>query len=100
MGEIMKEFMKESISVTRGLVKLKILTKRIAEKTHQLKIITYAVGEKLPIGIVSKEAFKKSAQADFTSLSCLIALRARIKSAIVQINAITVVLAVGAILHY
>jgi len=59
MGEIMKEFMKESISVTRGLVKLKILTKQIEEKTHQLKIITYAVGEKLPIGIVSKEAFKK-----------------------------------------
>jgi len=82
--------MGEKISVTRGLVKLKILSKQIEEKTNRLKIITYSVGGKLS-EIISKEGFKKSAQADFDSLIDLIKLRTRIKSAIVTSNSVTIV---------
>jgi len=82
--------MGEKISVTRGLVKLKILSKQIEDKTHRLKIVTYSVGGKLS-EIISKEGFKKSAQADFDSLIDLIKLRTRIKSAIVTSNSVTIV---------
>jgi hypothetical protein len=84
--------MTERISITRGLVKLKILTKQIEEKINKLTIVGISVGDKAPLGYITKGDFKKMAESNYNSLTDLIKLRSNIKSAIVKSNAETTVL--------
>ena len=84
--------MGESISITRGLVKLKILTKQIEEKIKKFTVVGISIGDKAPLGFVTKGEFKKMAETNYKSLTDLIKLRSDIKSAIVKSNAHTTVL--------
>ena len=90
--------MKETLSITKALVELKTLNKRIDKKIAQLDPIAVSTGDKLPERIKSHEDFIDKAKADFQSIQDLIARRAKIKSAVVQSNALTKVTIAGATL--
>ena len=81
--------MNETFSITRALVELKTLTKRIEKKTLELDPVVALTGDKLPERIKSRKDFEEKAKADFQSISDLISRRALIKSAVVQSNALT-----------
>ena len=81
--------MQETLSITRALVELKTLKNRVAKKTTDLRPLAILVGDKLPKDLKSKEDFIKSAKADYQSIRDLTTRRAKIKSAIVQSNAVT-----------
>ena len=83
--------MSESISITRGLVKLTTLGKKILSKQNRLIINDVSVGEKPPTDFTSFEEFKKQASSSLESIQELINFRANLKSAIVRSNAMTTV---------
>lgn len=87
--------MNETLSITKALVELKTLNKRIEKKTLQLDPIAVSTGDKLPERIKSRKDFEEKAKADFQSIRDLIARRAQIKSAVVQSNALTKVTIAG-----
>lgn len=87
--------MKETLSITKALVELKTLNKRIEKKTLQLDPIAVSTGDKLPERIKSRQDFVDKAKADFQSIRDLISRRAQIKSAVVQSNALTKVTIAG-----
>lgn len=78
------------MSINRALAELKLLDKRITEKTRS-KFINFYVGKKPPIGYKSNEEFIEEAKSNFQSVKDLISRRNKIKKAIVASNAITVV---------
>jgi len=81
----------EKISLTRALVELKMLDKRIYSKSSSFEPVTTSCGGTLPKGIKSEVEFKKSVKAQFQSLKDLMARRSRIKSALVKANASTTI---------
>ncbi len=81
--------MTETLSITKALVELKTLAKRIEKKTLELDPVAVLKGEKLPERIKSRRDFEEKARADYQSILDLNTRRARIKSAIAQANALT-----------
>jgi hypothetical protein len=80
------------ISVTRGLVKLKTLSRQIERMFGDgSPIVGVIVGEKPPTNFNSAEDFKVKAKSAFDSLTDLIKFRSDLKSAIVKSNAYTTV---------
>ena len=80
------------ISVTRGLVKLKTLSRQIERAFHEgSPTVGVSVGGKPPINFHSAEDFKTKAKSSFDSLTDLIKFRSNLKSAIVKSNADTTV---------
>lgn len=86
----------KKITITRGLKELKTLGDRIDKMTSEA--IFCVLLEKpghLPVGFSSTEEVEKSLKANYQSLVDLIAYREKIKQAIVNSNAITMVTIAG-----
>ena len=86
--------MEQTITVTEGLVKLKLLDKRIEKATEDMSLVTMTQGNQDKIDATGKDLkdFRKNAKAKLQSVSDLISQRNTIKSAIVLSNATTTVL--------
>lgn len=88
----------EKISVTRGLVQLKRLDKRIYDKMSDMSdfvTVNKVNSKKVLNGTYTKEDYVKKVKAQWQSIQDLINLRNEIKSAIVISNANTKVTIVG-----
>lgn len=83
--------MAEKMSVTRALVELKTLDKRILKAVQELRCSVPRVGKNLPTGFPTEEDFVKSAKAGLQQVQDLIARRRAIRSALVRTNATTTV---------
>jgi hypothetical protein len=83
------------ISVSRALVELKTLEKRIQKSIENLEPIGLMLGQKPEATIQNRQDFEKSAQAGYQQIQSLIRRRRQIKNAIVQSNALTQVQIVG-----
>lgn len=80
----------DKISVTRALVELKLLDKRIKSKLSEAHFIGMVQGKKdLTTNLIKIDDFKQSAKSDFQSIQALIERRNKIKAAIVLSNATT-----------
>jgi hypothetical protein len=77
------------ISITRALVELKTLDKRIQKTLDNLEPVTTLIGNKLEVGIKNKEEFENNTKASYQSLTALVERKRKIKSAVVRSNAIT-----------
>jgi hypothetical protein len=75
------------MSVSRALVELKTLEKRINKTIENLNPIGLMLGQSPESGIQSKQEFEKSARAGYQQVNDLIKRRRQIKNAIVQSNA-------------
>lgn len=83
------------MSVSRALVELKTLEKRIQKSLDHLNPVGLMLGQKPESAIQNRQEFEKSAQAGFQQVKDLIQRRRQIKNAIVQSNAITQVQIAG-----
>lgn len=80
----------DKISVTRALVELKLLDKRINSKLTEASFLGVVQGKKdITTTLVKIDDFKQSAKSDFQSIKALIERRNKIKAAIVLSNATT-----------
>ena len=75
------------MSINRALSELKLITKKINDKTARLEVC--AASKTQGLEEVAKKAFVEKAKGDVQSLKDLIAQRNKIKSAIVLSNAMT-----------
>jgi len=90
MSEEIKEVPKQSLTVQRALVELKLLDDRINKKIGTTKFVGSAVGDKLTlITGETKDSFEKDVKANTDSIFGLINRRAILKSAITVSNATT-----------
>jgi len=80
---------KETLTLTRALVELKMLGKRISANVEKFDPVVIQRGGKLPEGVKSTDEFAKSAKANFQSVQDLMVRRGKIKSALVNANAVT-----------
>lgn len=78
------------LTVTEGLVKLKLYEKRITDAVARLKVIEVLEPNKNPTGFKTDEEFKRQSESQFQQVERLIANRDNLKSAIVKSNAETV----------
>ncbi len=85
----------EKISITRALVELKTLEKRIFKTLRNLQPVTVLTGNKPEAGITGKEDFEKTVKASYQSLTALIERKRKIKSAVVRSNAVTEISVAG-----
>lgn len=85
----------ETISVSRALVELKTLEKRIEKTLHNLQPVTVMTGTRFEAGISGREDFEKSVASSYQSLMALVERKRRIKSAVVKSNATTTVTVAG-----
>ena len=85
---------KNKISVQRGLAMLKRLDEKI-ESFELLRLTTYLRSGRMERGHRDKERFSREAQSNLDTLKSLIEQRTRIKSAIVQSNAVTQIKVAG-----
>ncbi len=84
------------MTVTRALAELKLLDKRISDKTDdRVRFVALARGQEAVPGFESRDAFQRQAAAAIQSTQDLIKRRAAIKSAIVLSNATTQVTIAG-----
>lgn len=83
--------MTEKISITRALVMLKTLDKRIQKYTSELKPLDVQVDKKLQASKQTLDDFTKTTKSEFQQVVDLIAQRDRIKSGVVKSNALTTV---------
>ncbi|OQX21723.1 MAG: hypothetical protein BWK80_32505 [Desulfobacteraceae bacterium IS3] len=88
----------ENISVSRALVELKTLEKRIEKTLNDLQPVTVMIGTRLEAGISDREEFEKSVTSSYQSLMALVARKRKIKSAVVKSNAMTTVNVSGEIM--
>jgi len=80
----------KSMSVSRALVELKTLDKRIQKLINEFKPNDIIVNGKLRVNMtMSKDEFAKSVTSDYQQLKDLLSYRNAIKSAIVFSNAVT-----------
>ncbi|MFN8674299.1 MAG: hypothetical protein U0457_19725 [Candidatus Sericytochromatia bacterium] len=80
----------EKMTITRGLVELKLLKKKIDNKTNSCNFVGVIQGKKdITINLVNIEEFKNNAKAELQSIKTLIERRKKIKSLIVESNAKT-----------
>jgi len=79
-----------TMSISRGLIELKNLEKRIAKKIAFFQPVTIETGGRFPIQVAKTKAeFIEKVKADYQSIVDLIDYRRKIKSAIVNSNAVT-----------
>ena len=82
----------EKMLVTKGLNELKLLNDRITRKINGAEFVGAAKLSATHVnGKNTKEEFKKNAKAEYMAITDLIKRRNKIKSAIIQSNAITMV---------
>lgn len=79
----------ETISLTRALVELKMIDKKLQAKTLKLLPVAIMKGGRLPEEIKSKAEFDNKVKADYQSIRDLTKRRRNIKSALVNANATT-----------
>lgn len=78
------------ISITRGLVQLTLLDKRINKKIHEIEFVAAVKNNSTQVlQKYTREEFANNQKAEYQSLKDLMALRAEIKSKIVLSNAST-----------
>lgn len=77
------------MSITRGLVELKLLDKRIGKSINDATFCSYQVGSNGVKGYKSVEEFNEDAKKKHQSVTALIKRREVIKSSIVESNAKT-----------
>lgn len=87
--------MAEKITVTRALVKLKILDKRINELIMDFRPLDIVIDKKLNISKKTSEEFSKDVKDDYQQINDLISERNKIKSNLVKSNALTMVTIAG-----
>ncbi len=89
----------ETLSITRALVEIKTLDKRITKTAENLQPVAVCIGGGESVtavtGSESKEEFAKGVLASYQSLTALIDRRRKIKSAVVQSNAVTTISVAG-----
>lgn len=88
----------ENISVSRALVELKTLEKRIEKTLNDLQPVTVMIGTRFEAGISGREEFEKNVTSSYQSLMALVARKRKIKSAVVKSNATTTVNVSGEIM--
>lgn len=81
----------ETMTLTKALVELKLLKKRINNKVQQLQVVVVKRGGVLPAAINSEADFVRSTKAQWQSLNDLMSRRRKIKTALVVANAVTTV---------
>lgn len=79
------------MTITRALVELKTLNKRITSAIDVLNPVTVVTGKNSPRGFETRDNFEKEVKSKFESVNALIARRKQIKSGIVTANAATYV---------
>lgn len=79
------------MTITRALVELKTLNKRITSAIDVLNPVTVVTGKNIPRGFETRNDFEKEVNSKFESVNTLIARRKQIKSGIVTANAATYV---------
>lgn len=79
------------MTITRALVELKTLNKRITSAIDVLNPVTVVTGKNIPRGFETRDNFEKEVKSKFESVNALIARRKQIKSGIVTANAATYV---------
>lgn len=79
------------MSIARALIELKTLEKRIQKTLDNLEPVTIMIGNKLEAKISSREDFEKNVKSSYQSLIDLVGRKRKIKSAVVQSNAVTVI---------
>ncbi len=84
------------MTITRALVELKTLNKRIMNAIDNLIPVTIVTGKNVPRGFTTREDFEKDVKAKYESVNALIDRRKQIKSKIVTANAVTEVEIAGA----
>lgn len=78
------------LTITRGLVELKLLDKRINDRIHSINFVGVVQGKKdITTKLLKKEELEKEAQSGLQSIKDLIERRKKIKSLIVASNAET-----------
>ena len=77
----------ETMTLTKALVELKLLTKRIDKKVDQLKPLAMKKGQSFESSIKSQQEFEKDTKAEWQSIHDLITRRRKIKTAVVSANA-------------
>jgi len=87
--------MAEKISITRALVMLKTLDKRINQQSKELNPLDVEVDKKLTFSKQPKNDFVQDIKASYQKLTDLIKQRNTIKSNIVKSNALTTVRVAG-----
>lgn len=85
----------ETLTLTKALVELKLLTKRIDKKIATIDPVAVKRGDRFEAAIKSREEFEAKVKADWQSLRDLQARRRKIKSAVVLANARTEVTIIG-----
>lgn len=85
----------EKISITRALVMLKTLDKRIQKLTKELHPLDIVIDKKLQICKQTKEEFDQRIKSEYQKLIDLILQRNTVKSGVVTSNAITKVKIAG-----
>ena len=85
----------ETISVTKALVELKTLEKRITKQLEHLQPVAIMTGTRLETGIPDEKTYEKRVKAAYQSLTALVERKRRIKAAVVKSNAETEVLIAG-----
>ena len=84
------------MTITRALVELKTLNKRIMNAIDNLIPVTIVTGKNVPRGFTTRDDFEKDVKAKYESVNALIDRRKQIKSKIVTANAVTEVEIAGA----
>lgn len=79
------------MTIHRGLAELKLIDSKIAKKMENLRVLTLQQGEKPIEGRYSLEQWKDVVQGAFDSVNDLIIRKDKIKSAIVRVNAVTMI---------
>ena len=87
--------MTEKISITRALVMLKTLDKRISQQSKEINLLDVEVDKKLTMSKQPKNDFIQDVKASYQKLTDLIRQRNTIKSNIVKSNALTTVRVAG-----
>lgn len=85
----------ETLTLTKALVELKLLTKRIEKKVQALDPVAVKKGFKFEASVKSQNDFERNAKADWQSINDLIARRRKIKTALVMANSATEVEVAG-----
>lgn len=78
----------DTLSISRALIELKTLEKRIDKGVSALRPVTVVKGGKPALGIKSTEEYSKDVSSSYQSIIALIERKRALKSAIVQSNAI------------
>ncbi len=79
----------DTLSISRALIELKTLEKRIDKGLYALQPVTVIKGGKLETGIKDRETFEKNVSASYQSITALVKRKRLIKSSVVQSNALT-----------